>query len=174
MEVPEVRLVERIHDEVDGDSASLAELLALLSSLSQSPLKQSIAVTGAVDQRGNVQAVGGVNEKIEGFFRLCRECGLDGSHGVVLPKSTLSELALKSEVIEAVEQGLFTIWTVDHVDQALAILSLTSSELSELAKDATLDQLATKLKSIKHKVSARLKELSKLAVLSQGGDTTSY
>ena len=165
---------DQVHDEVDGDSASLAELLALLSSLSQTPLKQSIAVTGAVDQRGNVQAVGGVNEKVEGFFRLCQERGLDGSHGVILPKSTQSELALKTEVIESVQQGIFTIWAVDHVDQALAILSLDAPDLNELAQADSLGSLGLKLKPIKQKVSNRLKELSQLAILSQGGDDKLY
>ena len=165
---------DQVHDEVDGDSASLAELLALLSSLSQTPLKQSIAVTGAVDQRGNVQAVGGVNEKVEGFFRLCQERGLDGSHGVILPKSTQPELALKTEVIESVQQGLFTIWAVDHVDQALAILSLDTPDLNELTQADSLGDLGLKLKAIKQKVTSRLKELSQLAILSQGGDDKLY
>lgn len=165
---------DQVHDEVDGDSASLAELLALLSSLSQTPLKQAIAVTGAVDQRGNVQAVGGVNEKVEGFFRLCQEHGFDGSHGVILPKSTLSELALKTEVIDAVKQGLFTIWAVDHVDQALAILSLSAEKLTALAQNYSADQLALNLKTTKDQVSSRLKALSKLAIQSQGGDANIY
>lgn len=109
---------DQVHDEVDGDSASLAELLSLLSSLSGVPLNQEIAVTGAIDQRGNVQAVGGVNEKIEGFFRLCKQHGFTGKQGAVIPKSTLKELSLKLEVLEAIEAGQFTIWSIERVEEA--------------------------------------------------------
>jgi predicted ATP-dependent protease len=113
---------DQVHDEVDGDSASLAETLALLSNLAQIPLKQSIAVTGAIDQRGFIQAVGGVNEKIEGFFKLCHLKGFNGKQGVILPYANRADLSLRQSVLDAVEAGQFSIWTVSHIDQALALM----------------------------------------------------
>jgi predicted ATP-dependent protease len=161
---------DQVHDEVDGDSASLAELLALISSLSQTPLKQSIAVTGAIDQRGNVQAIGGVNEKIEGFFRLCQHRGLNGDHGVIIPKSILNELSLKSTVLEAVKQGKFSLWAIDHVDQAITILTHSKEALTHLTQDEVEQQRS----EIKQAVSTRLKELSMLAAQYLNGDITAY
>jgi len=109
---------EQSYGHVKGDSAALAELLALLSAIAKLPLKQSIAATGSVDQHGRVQAVGGVNEKIEGFFDICRARGLDGSHGVVLPAADAKHLMLRQDVVSAVAQGQFHVWTVADVDEA--------------------------------------------------------
>ena len=114
---------EQSYAGVDGDSASAAELLALLSAIAEVPLRQNLAVTGAVSQHGEILAVGGVNEKIEGFFDLCAARGLDGSHGVVLPKSNLRHLMLHRRVREAVANGRFAIWAVDRVEEAITLLT---------------------------------------------------
>ncbi|QGY28667.1 Lon protease [Pantoea cypripedii] len=114
---------EQSYSEVDGDSASLAELCALISALANQPLNQQIAVTGSVDQFGNVQPVGGLNEKIEGFFSICHERGLTGQQGVILPASNIRHLSLNATVVEAVEQGQFHIWAIERVDEALPLLT---------------------------------------------------
>jgi lon-related putative ATP-dependent protease len=114
---------EQSYGGVDGDSASAAELCVLASALSQLPLKQSLAITGSVDQHGRVQAIGGVNEKIEGFFDLCERRGLSGEQGAVIPSANVKHLMLKKEVVEAVEAGRFAVYPVDHVDQALELLT---------------------------------------------------
>ncbi|WP_241592297.1 AAA family ATPase [Rosenbergiella epipactidis] len=113
---------EQSYAEVDGDSASLAELAVLISALSLKPLQQSFAVTGSVDQFGNVQPVGGLNEKIEGFFSLCSQQGLTGKQGVILPERNCCHLSLSDEVIEAVKHQQFHLWPVSTVDQALELL----------------------------------------------------
>jgi predicted ATP-dependent protease len=114
---------EQSYDEVEGDSASSAELYAILTSLADVPVRQDIAVTGSVDQFGNVQAVGGVTEKVEGFFDICREIGLTGTQGVILPASNVRNLVLRNEVIEAVERGEFHLWAVEQVEEGLEILT---------------------------------------------------
>ncbi|MDE1185164.1 MAG: Lon protease family protein [Pantoea sp.] len=114
---------EQSYSEVDGDSASLAELCALISALANQPLNQQIAVTGSVDQFGNIQPVGGLNEKIEGFFSICHERGLTGQQGVILPASNVRHLSLNTAVVEAVEQGQFHIWAIERVDEALPLLT---------------------------------------------------
>ncbi len=113
---------EQSYGEVDGDSASVAELCALLSAVSEIPVKQSLALTGSVNQLGEVQAIGGVNEKIEGFFDICKQRGLTGRQGVIIPASNIVNLMLKEEVIEAVAQEKFTIYGIEHVDDALCLL----------------------------------------------------
>ena len=100
-----------------------AELYVLLSSLSGRPLKQGIAVTGAVNQHGEVLPVGGINEKIEGYFRVCEAAGLDGSQGVLMPQRNLRHLMLERKLIEAVEQGLFHIYAADRVDEGMELLT---------------------------------------------------
>ncbi|ADT87080.1 ATP-dependent protease LA-related protein [Vibrio furnissii NCTC 11218] len=113
---------EQSYSEVDGDSASLAELCSLVSALSEYPIDQQIAVTGAVDQFGRVQAVGGLNEKIEGFYRVCQHQGFTGEQGVILPKSNLKHLALHQSVVESIKNGEFNIWPVSNVDEAVPVL----------------------------------------------------
>jgi len=113
---------EQSYGQVDGDSASVAELCALLSAVSEIPVKQSIALTGSVNQLGEVQAIGGVNEKIEGFFDICKLRGLNGRQGVLIPRSNIVNLMLKEEVLEAVEKERFTIYSIEHVDDALSLL----------------------------------------------------
>ncbi|MEB5835239.1 Lon protease family protein [Pantoea dispersa] len=114
---------EQSYSEVDGDSASLAELCVLISALANQPLNQQIAVTGSVDQFGNVQPVGGLNEKIEGFFHICQSRELTGKQGVILPASNVRHLSLSDDVVEAVQQGQFHIWAIERVDEALPLLT---------------------------------------------------
>lgn len=114
---------EQSYEGVEGDSASSTELYALLSALADVPLKQSIAVTGSVDQHGDVQAVGGVTDKIEGFFRVCNAKGLSGEQGVVIPTTNVPHLMLSDDVVKAVLDGRFHIWAVDNVDQGIEILT---------------------------------------------------
>ncbi|MFP4640077.1 MAG: Lon protease family protein [Guyparkeria sp.] len=114
---------EQLYGTVEGDSASVAELCALVSAIARVPIRQSLAVTGSVNQLGEVQAIGGVNEKIEGFFRICRERGLDGKQGVLVPRSNLPHLMLDQEVRSAVAGGRFHVYAVDHVDEALSLLT---------------------------------------------------
>ena len=105
---------EQNYSGVDGDSASSTELYAILSALSGLPIRQNIAVTGSVDQNGEIQAIGGVNEKIEGFFEVCKAKGLTGDQGVMIPRSNETNLMLKEAVVEAVQGGKFHIWSVDY------------------------------------------------------------
>ena len=113
---------EQSYGGIEGDSAGLAELLAVLSAISGLPLRQDLAVTGAIDQTGRVLAVGRVAEKVEGFFRVCQTLGLTGSQGVVLPKANLPHLTLRKEVVEAVAKGRFHLYAVEEVDQAIELL----------------------------------------------------
>lgn len=114
---------EQSYGGVEGDSASSTELYALLSALADAPVSQSIAVTGSVNQKGEVQAIGGVNEKIEGYFAICQEKGLDGEQGVMIPASNVANLMLKPAVVEAVQAGQFHIWAVSTVDEGIEILT---------------------------------------------------
>ncbi|UWV46392.1 AAA family ATPase [Acetivibrio thermocellus] len=126
---------EQLYSGVDGDSASSAELYAILSSLAEVPIKQSIAVTGSVNQKGEIQPIGGVNEKIEGFFELCKARGLNGKHGVIIPYQNVRNLALNDEVIEAVKEGKFHIYAVKTIDEGIEIL--TGMKAGEKREDGT-------------------------------------
>ena len=114
---------EQSYAQVEGDSASLAELCALLSALTQIPIRQCFAITGSVNQFGEVQVIGGVNEKIEGFFDLCRARGLDGSHGVIIPAASVRHLMLREEIVAAAAAGQFHLHAVTTVDEAMAVLT---------------------------------------------------
>ncbi len=114
---------EQSYGGIDGDSASSTEVYAILSAISGTPLRQDVAVTGSVDQYGNVQAIGGVNEKIEGFFRVCSKDELTGSQGVMIPDSNVGDLHLSDEVVSAVEDGLFHIWAVDSISDGVELLT---------------------------------------------------
>ena len=114
---------EQTYGMVEGDSASVAELCALQSALGEFPLKQSLAVTGSVNQHGEVQPIGGVNEKIEGFFDICRARGLTGIQGVIVPAANVPHLMLRRDVVDAVAAGNFVVYAVSHVDEAAALLS---------------------------------------------------
>ncbi|HOM01489.1 MAG TPA: ATP-binding protein [Acetivibrio sp.] len=126
---------EQLYSGVDGDSASSAELYAILSSLAEVPIKQSIAVTGSVNQKGEIQPIGGVNEKIEGFFELCKARGLNGKHGVIIPYQNVRNLALNDAVIEAVKEGKFNIYAVKTIDEGIEIL--TGMKAGEKREDGT-------------------------------------
>ena len=114
---------EQSYGGVDGDSASAAELFALLSALAEAPIRQSFAVTGSVDQRGQIQAIGGVNEKIEGFFDACRMTGFTGRQGVIIPAGNIVNLMLRQDIVAAAREGSFSIYPVDTVDQGLELLT---------------------------------------------------
>ncbi|MEE0866345.1 MAG: ATP-binding protein [Clostridia bacterium] len=114
---------EQLYNGVDGDSASSTELYGLLSSLSGIPIKQSIAVTGSVNQKGQIQPIGGVNEKIEGYFQVCKERGLDGSHGVMIPVQNVDNLQLSNEVIQAVKNKKFHIYSVSTIEEGIEVLT---------------------------------------------------
>ncbi|MEO7344769.1 MAG: S16 family serine protease, partial [Methylotenera sp.] len=138
---------EQEYNGVDGDSASCAELFALLSSLSKLPIKQGIAVTGALNQHGEVLPVGGLNEKIEGYFRVCKDIGLNGKQGVLLPARNIRHLMLSDEVIAAVAAGQFEIATMNNV--ADGILHLTGHTLAEVNRlaEATLSKFKITLEA---------------------------
>ncbi|MDO8055521.1 MAG: S16 family serine protease, partial [Candidatus Hermodarchaeota archaeon] len=118
------RLVfEQSYGGVDGDSASSTELYAMLSALSDIPIQQRFAVTGSVNQHGQVQAIGGVNQKVEGFFAVCKELGLTGDQGVLIPEANVQNLMLKDEIIEAVEAGKFHIYSVNTIHEGIELLT---------------------------------------------------
>ncbi len=144
---------EQLYEEVEGDSASSTELYALLSSLSGVPLKQGIAVTGSIDQQGNVQPVGGINEKIEGFFFTCKRKGLTGDQGVILPAQNVVNLMLRAEVRQAVAEGRFHLYPVRTVDEGIEIL--TGLPAGELQADGTYPP-----DSVHGRVMARLAEIA--------------
>jgi predicted ATP-dependent protease len=114
---------EQSYGMVDGDSASGAELLAILSALAGVPLDQGIAVTGSVSQKGEIQPIGGVNQKIEGFFEVCKARGLTGRQGVIIPEANQRDLMLKNEVVQSVREGRFHIYAVARVEEGLEILT---------------------------------------------------
>jgi predicted ATP-dependent protease len=133
------RLVfEQSYSGIEGDSASSTELYAILSALSGLPLKQGIAVTGSVNQKGEVQAIGGVNEKIEGFFEVCKARGLTGDQGAIIPSSNLQNLMLKEEVVEAAKEQKFHVWAVKHVDEGIEIL--TGTRAGNKKEDGTFEE----------------------------------
>lgn len=139
---------EQSYHEVDGDSASLAELCCLLSALAEAPIQQGLAITGAVDQFGRVQAIGAVNEKIEGYFELCRIRGLNGKQGVIIPAANLSQLNLADDVIAAVKANQFHVYAIEHVGQALELL--TQSEQKQLY--ARIEQRLNELQHIEREL----------------------
>lgn len=144
---------EQLYEMVEGDSATCAELYALLSSISGVPLKQGIAVTGSMDQNGDVQPIGGVNEKIEGFFDLCKIRGLNGEHGVIIPRRNVKHLMLKQEVIDAVKNGRFVIYPINKVEEGLEIL--TGMSAGQMREDGTYPE-----GTVNYLVSKRLSEIS--------------
>ncbi|MSQ13064.1 MAG: ATP-binding protein [Dehalococcoidia bacterium] len=145
---------EQSYDGVDGDSASSTELYAILSALSGVPIKQGIAVTGSVDQLGNVQAIGGINHKVEGFFDVCRIIGLTGEQGVLIPRTNVANLMLREDVVEAVAGGQFHIWAVDTIDEGIEVL--TGVAAGERGKNGRFPP-----KTINSLVDARLRDLAR-------------
>ncbi len=116
-------MFEQSYGGVEGDSASSAELYALLSALSDVPLRQDLAVTGSVNQHGEVQPIGGVNEKIEGFFDICQARGLTGTQGVLIPQANVQHLMLRKDVVEACAQGRFAVYAVATINEGIAVLT---------------------------------------------------
>ncbi len=137
---------EQSYGMVDGDSASMAELCVLISALSGIPLRQDVAVTGSINQHGDVQPVGGVNEKIEGFFKACCTFGCSGTQGVLLPASNQPNLMLSDDVVAAVEAGQFNVWTAETVDQALELLTGVTAESVHEAVRQKLSEYADLVK----------------------------
>lgn len=145
---------EQSYTDIEGDSASMAELCTLLSAVAEVPLKQSLAVTGSVNQHGWMQAIGGVNEKIEGFFDVCQNRGLTGKHGVIIPAANVQHLMLRQEVIDAVEAGKFHIYPAETIDQVMEIFTdLPAGEPDEQGKYPA--------DSINGRIMARLTELAR-------------
>jgi lon-related putative ATP-dependent protease len=143
---------EQTYGGVDGDSASSTELYTLLSAISEVPIKQSLAVTGSVNQHGRVQAIGGVNEKIEGFYDICEARGLTGDQGVLIPTSNVKHLMLRRDIVEAVEEGRFHIYAVETVDQGIEILTGKPAgeidENGEYPEDSINGRVLKKLKAM--------------------------
>ncbi len=148
--------VEQSYGYIDGDSASLAELCCLISALTRTPIKQGFAVTGSINQYGEVQAIGGVNEKIEGFFRLCKARGLTGQQGVIIPVANKRNLMLIKDVIDAVEAGQFAVYAVSTVDEALELL--TGQDAGAMDSEGNYPEGSINFKAI-----SRLKEISDMA-----------
>jgi lon-related putative ATP-dependent protease len=145
---------EQSYSFVEGDSASSTELFAILSSLSELPIKQGIAVTGSVNQRGEIQPIGGVNQKIEGFFEVCQAKGLTGHQGVIIPQSNVKNLMLKTKVVEAAREGRFHIYPISTIDEGMEIL--TGVEAGERDKDGAFPE-----NTINGRVQNKLKYLMK-------------
>ena len=137
---------EQLYNGVDGDSASSTELYAILSSLSEVPIKQGIAVTGSVNQKGEIQPIGGVTEKIEGFFEICKYQGLTGNQGVIIPYQNVVNLALNDEIVSAVKDGMFHIYPVSNIDEGIEILTGVSAgkylEDKEMYEKGSINYLA--------------------------------
>jgi predicted ATP-dependent protease len=147
---------EQSYGMVEGDSASMAELCTLMSALAEAPLAQNIAMTGSVSQRGESQPIGGVNWKIEGFYKVCKARGLDGSQGVIIPKSNVPELMLKKEVVDAVKAGTFHVWAIGHADEALELL--TGLPAGKRLPDGSFEP-----DTVNFKVDQKLKQMMELA-----------
>jgi predicted ATP-dependent protease len=156
--------LEQSYGYVDGDSASLGEVCALMSALSRTPLKQGFAITGSINQFGEVQAVGGVNEKIEGFFRLCLARGLTGHQGAIIPRANIPNLMLDQTVLDAVRDGMFNIYAVRQVDQAMGLLA--GEETGVADKDGHFPE-----GTINARVVGRLREIADLQRDDEGSAT---
>jgi predicted ATP-dependent protease len=151
---------EQSYSGVDGDSASSTELYAMLSALSGKPIRQYIAVTGSVNQKGEVQAIGGVNEKVEGFYEVCKSKGLTGKEGCMIPHSNVRNLMLKEEVVDAIKEGRFHVWPVKTIDEGIEVLtgveagemqgegSYTEGTIHRIVQDR-LDEMAELIKEFK-------------------------
>ena len=155
--------IEQSYGYIDGDSAALGELCALISALTRIPIQQTFAVTGSINQYGDVQAVGGINEKIEGFFHLCQVRQTDLEHAVIIPRSNVRNLMLKQEVVDAVVQGTFSIHAVQHVDQALELL--TGQPAGSVDQDGNYPD-----NSVNHKAISRLQEIAEIASEKEDGE----
>ncbi|MDJ0921563.1 MAG: ATP-binding protein [Henriciella sp.] len=154
-------VLEQSYGGVEGDSASLGELLTILSALSGCPVKQSLAITGAVNQLGEVQAVGGVNEKVEGFFDLCSERGLSGEQGVILPSSNVQHLMLRPDVVSACQAGKFSVYAISTLDEAIPILFDLPAETVHKRIEATLEGYAKAIRgSLPQRPDSKIDQIS--------------
>lgn len=146
---------EQSYGGVDGDSASLGELICLLSAMAEVPVAQNLAVTGSINQLGEVQPIGGVNEKIEGFFEVCKTRGLTGDQGVIIPRQNVLQLMLREDVLEAVEKGQFHIWAVSQVEEAIQLLlDLSAGQLTtggKWPKNSVYGKIAERLDRLRDK-----------------------
>lgn len=150
---------EQTYSQIDGDSASSTELYVLLSSLAEVPINQGIAVTGSVNQWGEIQPIGGVNEKIEGFYHICKEKGLTGKQGVLIPKQNVKNLMLEEEVVEAVKQGKFHIWEVGHIAEGIEILTgVNAGNIRDINGQFPSDTIFSKVEARFKKMYEALKE----------------
>jgi predicted ATP-dependent protease len=152
---------EQSYGGVDGDSASSSELYALISAISGVPIKQCLAVTGSVNQRGQVQPVGGINEKIEGFFDLCRSRGLNGQHGVLVPAANVKHLMLREDIVEAAGRGEFNVYAVETIDQGIELL--TGMQAGKADEDGTFAE-----GTVNSLVQNQLAEFARLAKAASG------
>ena len=155
---------EQSYGGIDGDSASSTELYAILSSLADLPISQGVAVTGSVNQKGEIQAIGGVNQKIEGFFDVCKTKGLNGSQGVMIPEANVKNLMLRKDVIQAVEEGRFTIYRVTTIEQGIEILTGKPAGVADkngtYPEDSVYGKVQRRLKTYLQR-SLKLKALNK-------------
>jgi len=154
---------EQNYSGIDGDSASSTELYAVLSSLSGLPIRQDIAVTGSINQFGDIQPIGGVTYKIEGFFDLCRKRGLTGSQGVIIPKQNVRDLVLNDDVIKAVREKKFHIYAIGHVNEGIAILTGASAGEADTHGRYPID-------SVHGRVLKKLKTYHKRAIKNEGSE----
>jgi predicted ATP-dependent protease len=153
--------LEQSYGHIDGDSASLGEVCTLISAIARLPLKQSLAITGSINQHGQVQSIGGVNEKIEGFFELCKARKLTGDQGVIIPQTNAINLVLSQEVINACKRGQFSVYCLDMVDDALEIL--TGLKAGTLSKRGTYPKNSVNFKAVQ-----RLKAIAEIVAGSEG------
>jgi lon-related putative ATP-dependent protease len=161
---------EQSYGGVDGDSASAAELFALLSALAETPIRQSFAVTGSVDQRGQIQAIGGVNEKIEGFFDSCRLNGFTGRQAVIIPASNVRHLMLRHDIVAAVSEGKFAIYPMETVDQGLELLTGMPAGTPDTAGNYPAGTLNQRVTERLDRFAEKASELTRLALGQAAGD----
>ena len=161
---------EQSYEGVEGDSASSTELYSLLSAFSGLSIKQGIAVTGSVNQHGQVQPIGGVNYKIEGFYEVCKAKGLTGDQGVVIPKINERNLMLNDEVVQAVKEGMFHVWSVDSIDDGIEIL--TGVPAGKLSEDGSYPEGSVSF-LVQQKMKAMLESMRRYAVQDKEGGKNS-
>ncbi|MBT3012215.1 MAG: AAA family ATPase [Candidatus Thiodiazotropha sp. (ex Lucina aurantia)] len=161
---------EQSYGGVEGDSASSAELYALLSALSGLPIKQQFAVTGSVNQMGEVQAIGGVNEKIEGFFDICRTRGLSGHQGVLIPSANTKHLILREDVVQAVKAGEFAVYPIENIDQGIALLTGTPAGTRDENGEFPEDSVNGRVEASLIRFSERMQSTDEMAVMVTGED----
>lgn len=151
---------EQSYSEIDGDSASLAELCALMSALANEPIDQQKAITGAVDQFGNALSIGGINEKIEGFYRICRHQGFTGQQGVIFPKANIRHLVLANEVLESLKTGEFHLWPIEHIDEAIPLLF--NKAFNDESDNSLISLIQTRIEHQEHQHAAHFSLLQRI------------